>query len=185
MAMSTYSPYFLPLPPGRKYSQPLKIRPFIQDRGRIHCCNESATGGTEQGSEVQSTRHSSLENSPCNSPMVSLQGSGLRDKLASRGYKEAKRGSHRGEEIQEHKKGRRAKTAGVHHFSQRHWSSFSKQSALWANLIMKKETRQVDWPDLSSNFHLALSPGGMRWKSMGENYTFLARCQGTLSHLVE
>lgn len=109
MTMSTYSSYFLPLPPGRKYSQPLKIRPFIQDRGGIHCCNESATGGTEQGSKVQSTSHSSLENSPCNSPMVSLQGSGLRDKLASRGYKEAKRGSHREEEFQEQKKGRSSK----------------------------------------------------------------------------
>ena len=39
-------------------------------------------------------------------PMVSLQGSGLRDKLASR---EAKRGSHREEEFQEHKEGRSSK----------------------------------------------------------------------------
>ena len=41
--------------------------------------------------------------------MVSLQGPGLRDELASRGYKEAKRGSHRAEEFQEQKEDRSSK----------------------------------------------------------------------------
>lgn len=36
-----------------------------------------------------------------------------------------------------------AKTAGSHNISQYHCSSFSEQSALWANLIMEKETGQV------------------------------------------
>ena len=64
MARSTYSPYFLPLPPGRKYSQSLKIRPFIQDRNEMHCCIKSAIRGTEPESKVQSTIHASLEISP-------------------------------------------------------------------------------------------------------------------------
>ena len=41
--------------------------------------------------------------------MVSLQGPGLRDELASRGYKEAKQGSHREEEFQEQTDGRSSK----------------------------------------------------------------------------
>ena len=41
--------------------------------------------------------------------MVSLQGPGLRDELASRGYKEAKQGSHREEEFQEQTEGRSSK----------------------------------------------------------------------------
>lgn len=62
--VSAHSPYFLPLPSGRKYNQPLEIRPFIQDRGGNHCCSESAIRAAEQESKVQCTSHTPLENSP-------------------------------------------------------------------------------------------------------------------------
>ena len=57
-----------------------------------------------------------------------------------------------------------AKTAGVHNFSQSHWSSFSEQSALWTNLIMKKETRIL--AQTPTQFYPQEGWGG----NVGENY---------------
>ena len=45
---------------------------------------------------------------------------GLRDKLASRGYKEAKQGSHGEEKFGNRKSAEAAKTAGIPNFSQSH-----------------------------------------------------------------
>ena len=74
---------------------------------------------TEKGSKAQSISHASLEISP-NVQWCHLQGPGLRDKLASRGYKEAKQGSHGEEEFGNRKRAEAAKTAGIPNFSQSH-----------------------------------------------------------------
>ena len=115
--MANYSPYFLPLLPGRKYSQPLKIRLFIQDRSGICTVALKVPSGTLSKGQKSRAPFMHPWRLVLTCPLP-LQGPGLRDELASRGYKEAKRGSHGAEEFQEQKEAEAAKTAGVHSFSQ-------------------------------------------------------------------
>ena len=108
MAKSTYSPYFLPLLPGRKYSQPLKIRLFIQDRSGICTVALKVPSGTLSKGQKSRAPFMHPWRLVLTCPLP-LQGPGLRDELASRGYKEAKRGSHGAEEFQEQKEDRSSK----------------------------------------------------------------------------
>lgn len=177
--MTTYSPYFLPLPPERKYSQPLKIRPFIQDRGGSHCCNERLIGALSK-CQMSSAPGTHPWRIVLQCPMVSLQGPDLRDKLASRESKDGDWGSVGEEEFQEHKEGRCTKVSRCSQLLAE--PLFQPLRAKWfmGQPDNGNETWQVGWLDLSSNFHLASSPWGLRWKSVDKNY----RKQETLSHLV-
>lgn len=146
-SVSTHSPYFLPLPPRRKYSQLLKIRPFIQNRGRIHCCSESAIRGTEHGTKVQCTSQASLENSPQVSNGVTTGPRPQRQNIF-KGVERCRLRCLWGREVPGAYKGpkQQGQAAGTHKVSQSHCSSFSEQSGLWANLIMeRRQGKLADW----------------------------------------
>lgn len=138
------SPYFFPLPPERKYNQPLKIRPFIWDRGRIHCCSESATRGTEHETKVQCTSQAHLENCPQVSSGVTA-GPRSQRKISFKGVERPKL-RYLGKRSSRSRIRTEARTAGAHHLSQSHCSSFSEQSGLWGNLVMeRRQGKLADW----------------------------------------
>ena len=81
---------------------------------------------------------------------LSLQGLGLRDELASRGYKEEKRGSHGAEEFQEQKEGRSKQRQQVFTASHRAADPASQNGMLygptWSKMRQGKMTdRILDW----------------------------------------
>ena len=118
---------------------------------------------------------------------LSLQGLGLRDELASRGYKEEKRGSHGAEEFQEQKEGRSSKDSRCSQLLTEPLIQLLRTECFMGQPDHEEEDKASwltgSWLDL----HLALSPGRLRCKIVSQNYrqTFPATWLEALSHLVE